>query len=212
MTRTAPARRPHKAIHPDIPVSRALLIQRRQSGIHGHGVYARTAIPAGHVIIEYTGERITKAESLRREATRLERARKGHDTCTYLFHLNQRHDLDGRRGGNVSRFINHSCQPNCHSENRRGHILIVATLGLGLDVTPTGDLFQFLDLNGAGRELRRIEQIAQQFGCGTMGAFGYALVGVLGNQNLPGFEASNIAGTTLGPVLTIQLLAARHQP
>jgi len=127
MTSSAPARRPRKALHPDIPVPPALLIQRRQSGIHGHGVYARTAIPAGHVIVEYTGERITKTESLRREAARLERARKGHDACTYLFHLNQRHDLDGRRGGNVSRFINHSCQPNCHSENRRGHILIVAT-------------------------------------------------------------------------------------
>ncbi|MCC8999936.1 MAG: hypothetical protein LM522_10650 [Candidatus Contendobacter sp.] len=96
--------------------------------------------------------------------------------------------------------------PNLGSYNSSDYILIVATFGLGLDVTPTGDLFQFLDLNGAGRELRRIEQIAQQFGCGTMGTFGYALVGVLGNQNLPGFEASNIAGTTVGPVLTIQLL------
>ena len=78
MTRSAPARRPRKALHPDIPVPPALLIQRRQSGIHGHGVYARTAIPAGHVIVEYTGERITKTESLRREAARLglERIRK----------------------------------------------------------------------------------------------------------------------------------------
>ena len=127
MTRSATARRPRKAIHPDIHVPPALLIQRRQSDIHGHGVYARTAIPAGHVIVEYTGERITKAASLRRETARLRRARQGHDTCTYIFHLNQRHDLDGRHGGNVSRFINHSCRPNCHSENRRGRILIVAT-------------------------------------------------------------------------------------
>lgn len=96
--------------------------------------------------------------------------------------------------------------PNLGPYNTSDYILIVATLGLGLDVTPTGDLFNFLDFNGAGRELRRIEQIAQQFGCGTMGTFGYALVGVLGNQNLPGFEASNVVGTNFGPVLTIQLM------
>ncbi len=109
------------------PIPPALLIQRRNSAIHGHGVYARVPIPAGHVIVEYTGERITKAESDRRDAARLVRARRGHDTCTYIFHLNQRHDLDGRRGGNVSRFINHSCAPNCCSELRRGRIWILAT-------------------------------------------------------------------------------------
>ncbi len=110
----------------ELPIPPTLLIQRRGSAIHGHGVYARVPIPAGHVIVEYTGERITKAESDRREAARLVRARRGHDTCTYIFHLDERHDLDGRRGGNISRFINHSCAPNCFSEKRRGRIWIVA--------------------------------------------------------------------------------------
>ncbi|HPE71421.1 MAG TPA: hypothetical protein PK018_04470 [Candidatus Competibacter sp.] len=101
--------------------------------------------------------------------------------------------------------------PNLGPYNSSDYILIVATIGLGLDVTPTGDLFNFLDYNGAGRELRRIEQIAQQFGCGTMGTFGYALVGVLGDLNQPGFEASNIAGTNVGPVLTLQLMPFVNQ-
>lgn len=110
----------------ELPVPPLSVIQRGRSGIHGRGVYARVAIPAGHVIIEYLGERITKAESHRREAARLERVRQGRDASTYIFELNQRHDLDGSRGGNISRFINHSCEPNCRAELERGRIWISA--------------------------------------------------------------------------------------
>ena len=109
-----------------LPLSPALLIRRGRSAIHGRGVYARIAIPEGYVIVEYTGERITKAESERREAARMERIRRGRDGATYIFDLNQRYDLDGRRGGNISRFINHSCEPNCRAELDRGRIWIIA--------------------------------------------------------------------------------------
>ncbi len=115
-----------KSSRPEPPVPPALLIRRGGSSIHGSGVYARIAIPAAHVIVEYRGERITKAESKRREDARIARVRRGHDSCTYIFDLNQRHDLDARRGGNISRFINHSCEPNCRSELDRGHIWIIA--------------------------------------------------------------------------------------
>ena len=109
-----------------LPIPTSALICRGDSDIHGAGVYARIAIPTGHVIVEYRGERITKAESERREAARLARIRRGRDSCTYIFNLNQRHDLDARRSGNISRFINHSCQPNCRSELEHGHIWIIA--------------------------------------------------------------------------------------
>lgn len=102
------------------------MVRRGRSGIHGHGVYARVAIPAGYVIVEYRGERITKAESARREKARLERVRRGQDGTTYVFRLNQRHDLDGRRWGNISRYINHSCDSNCRTEKQRGRIWIIA--------------------------------------------------------------------------------------
>jgi SET domain-containing protein len=102
------------------------VIRRARSDIHGHGVHARVAIPAGYVIIEYRGERITKAESARLEARRLDRIRRGHDSSTMTFRLNQRYDIDPRRGGNMSRYINHSCAANCRSEKRRGRIWIVA--------------------------------------------------------------------------------------
>jgi SET domain-containing protein len=110
----------------ELPVPPAHLIRRGRSGIHGRGVYARVAIPEGHKIVEYVGERITKAESERREAVRYERIRRGLDGATYIFELNSRYDLDGRRGGNLSRFFNHSCDPNCRAEQDRGRIWIIA--------------------------------------------------------------------------------------
>jgi hypothetical protein len=96
--------------------------------------------------------------------------------------------------------------PKLGNYNSNDYILALATLGVGLNNQPQGDFFQFLDLNGGGQELRRVEQIATQFNCGSLGTFGYALVGVLGNQNIPGFERSQIGLTGVGPILTVQLL------
>jgi len=90
--------------------------------------------------------------------------------------------------------------------NDSNHILIVATMGMGLNNQPQGDLFNFLDHNGGGIELRRIDQIATQFGCGSLGTYGYALVGVMGDQDIPGFEASIITAPSTGPILTLQLM------
>jgi SET domain-containing protein len=96
------------------------------SAIHGRGAYATQPIPAGTRIIEYTGERITKAEAIRREHARLRRQRRGGDGSVYIFELNKRYDLDGRTRRNPARLINHSCAPNCESQTVRGHIWIVA--------------------------------------------------------------------------------------
>jgi SET domain-containing protein len=108
------------------PGSATRWVTYRRSAIHGRGVFARRAIPDGTRILEYTGERITKPEAARREVQRLERQRRGGDDSVYIFVINRRHDLDGRTGRNVARFINHSCEPNCRSELSRGRIWIVA--------------------------------------------------------------------------------------
>lgn len=98
----------------------------RRSRIHGAGVYARGPIAAGARIIEYTGEKITKAESVRRERARQAEQARGGDGCVTIFTLNRRYDLDGRSARNVARRINHSCAPNCRAEQVRGRIWIVA--------------------------------------------------------------------------------------
>ena len=109
------------------------------SAIHGRGAYAARPIPSGTRIIEYTGERITKAESVRREEARLRRLKRGGDGSVYIFNLNRRHDLDGRSRRNVARLINHSCAPNCEAQSVRGRIWIVAKRDIAEDEELTFD-------------------------------------------------------------------------
>jgi uncharacterized protein len=97
-----------------------------RSPIHGQGIYAAKDISSGTRVIEYVGERITKAESDRRDAARQARMEKGEDGCVYIFQLNKRYDLDGGYAWNPARLINHACNANCESQNIRGHIWVVA--------------------------------------------------------------------------------------
>ncbi|MEE9553990.1 MAG: SET domain-containing protein-lysine N-methyltransferase [candidate division Zixibacteria bacterium] len=100
----------------------------RKSRIHGTGVFARTDIPAETRVIEYVGDRITKAESDRRYQLSWDRSQngKGDEGIVYIFTLNKRHDIDGDVGWNTARYINHSCDPNCETDIIRGHIWIIA--------------------------------------------------------------------------------------
>jgi SET domain-containing protein len=91
----------------------------------------------GTRVIEYVGERITKAEARRREQLRLRRQKRGGDGSVYIFELNRRYDLDGRMSANVARLINHSCAPNCRAETMRGRIWIIANrdISVGEELT-----------------------------------------------------------------------------
>lgn len=93
----------------------------RRSKIHGRGVSARVDIPKGTRLIEYTGEHISNAEADRRYDD--EFMRRHH---TFLFILNGRTCVDAGVGGNISRYINHSCDPNCVAWIEGGHIWIDA--------------------------------------------------------------------------------------
>jgi SET domain-containing protein len=88
--------------------------------VHGWGVFALEAIPKNKRIVDYAGERITSRESSAREEAYLV---KGHIWC---FKLNQRWVIDAAINGNVARFINHGCKPNCYSHIVDGVIWIRA--------------------------------------------------------------------------------------
>jgi SET domain-containing protein len=45
---------------------------------------------------------------------------------TFLFAVDDRFVIDGARGGNAARFINHSCEPNCESLVVRRRVFIHA--------------------------------------------------------------------------------------
>ena len=93
----------------------------RRSSIQGRGVYARRDIPSGTRLIEYTGERISNAEADRRD----EEARNTRHH-TFLFILSRRTVIDARYGGNASKYINHSCDPNCEARFEGVHIWVHA--------------------------------------------------------------------------------------
>src|SRR6266702_802730 len=96
------------------------MIEKRRSKIHGRGVYASHTIPKNTRIIAYAGEKISNRESLRRERRYI---RYGHIWC---FKLTNRTVIDAGVGGNIARFINHSCHPNCYIDIRKGIIWIRA--------------------------------------------------------------------------------------
>jgi hypothetical protein len=96
------------------------MISRKRSRIAGWGVYASQTIPKNKRIIDYAGERITHKESSKREDRYLRRGR------IWCFTLNSRWVVDAGVGGNIARFINHSCKPNCYVEIKNGTIWIRA--------------------------------------------------------------------------------------
>ncbi len=85
------------------------MIERRKSKISGWGVYATQPINKNKRIVTYEGERITNKESLRREE---KYTPKGTIWC---FRLNRLYVRDAAVGGNIARFINHACKPNCYT-------------------------------------------------------------------------------------------------
>jgi uncharacterized protein len=96
-------------------------IQTRRSGVHGKGVFALQPLAEGETLFEYRGEVITWKEALRRHP---------HDPLdpnhTFYFHIDDKHVIDGKHGGNSSRWINHSCKPNCEADEDGGRVFIKA--------------------------------------------------------------------------------------
>ncbi|MFC1723918.1 SET domain-containing protein [Nanoarchaeota archaeon] len=97
----------------------------RHSEIHGTGVFARNDIFKGERVIEYVGEKISKEESDKRYNEWLNNKSKD-DGTVYIFTLDDNYDIDGNVDYNTARFINHSCSPNCETDNTDGHIYILA--------------------------------------------------------------------------------------
>ncbi len=99
----------------------------KNSKIHGRGVYAKIAIPVETQIIQYIGEKITKAEAeIRAEKVR-EDARKHGTGAVYIFTLDDEYDIDGNVAWNTARLINHACETNCEAQIIDNEIWIVAT-------------------------------------------------------------------------------------
>ena len=96
------------------------MIEKRRSPIQGWGVFATQPINKNKRIVQYACEKITNRESLKREERYL---RRGHIWC---FQINRRWVRDAAVGGNIARYINHSCTPNCYTQVVGDIIWIIA--------------------------------------------------------------------------------------
>ncbi len=92
-------------------------IVARLSPIHGNGVFADELIRKGERIVRYKGEVRSHAQV---DEAYADIDENGH---TFLFTLNDDYVIDANVDGNVARWINHSCAPNCEAvleENAKG--------------------------------------------------------------------------------------------
>jgi SET domain-containing protein len=85
-------------------------IERKKSKLHGYGVFALETINKNKRIIDYAGELISNKQSESREDRYLSKG------CIWVFRVNRNWSRDANVGGNIARFINHSCTPNCWIE------------------------------------------------------------------------------------------------
>jgi len=84
-------------------------ILRRRSSVHGYGVYAAESITKNTRVIDYDGQLVRNGrECDAREARYLKQG------CIWTFRVNRAWSRDAAVGGNIARFINHACKPNCY--------------------------------------------------------------------------------------------------
>jgi uncharacterized protein len=110
------------------PLSGRGLVAARRSRIHGSGVFALRNIRKRQEIVHYLGKLRTHEDV---DETYAVADDDGH---TFYFTLNDKYVVDAARGGNVARWINHSCRPNCEAvteedpsgDPRKDRILIQA--------------------------------------------------------------------------------------
>jgi SET domain-containing protein len=125
----------------------------RRSPVHGRGLFANQKIRAGEFICEYKGARVRWKDILNRLPDGW--TRPGH---TFFFDLEEGLVIDGSRGGNSARWLNHACAPNCEAELSAERIFIYALR----DIPPGEELTLDYALVVDGRHNR---EIREQFRC-----------------------------------------------
>ncbi|MDX2109520.1 MAG: SET domain-containing protein-lysine N-methyltransferase [Verrucomicrobiota bacterium] len=133
-----------------------------ESAIHGRGLFASRAIAAGERIVDYRGEKITKAESARRATTQAAIAHEKGIGVVYTVSLDDEYDLDGSALDNPARYANHACSPNCELHYTSGTLWLIAVHDIAAGAELTFDY---------SYDLR--DYFAHPCRCGTAGCAGY---------------------------------------
>src|SRR5579884_1031714 len=88
-------------------------LEVRRSRIDGKGLFAKRALPPRRKLGEYAGERILEKEARRRVRTQKK---------LLIVETGDGYAIDGSVGGNLFRYLNHSCTPNTYMRIFHGHI------------------------------------------------------------------------------------------
>jgi hypothetical protein len=138
----------------------------RRSGIHGRGVFARRLIREDETVCEYKGEIISEAEV----ACRYPEDMQGLNH-TFVFGVAHNHNIDGGSKGNIARWINHACAPNCDTYEKDQRIFVRAVR----DIRPGEELFYDYAIE-AGERLTKTVKARWPCWCGAKKCRGTVLV------------------------------------
>jgi SET domain-containing protein len=127
-------------------------IVARRSRIQGRGVFATRDIAESERIVEYTGARISSEEA-DANAPDDEGPKRHH---TFLFAVDDHVVIDGSVGGNDSRYMNHSCEPNCEVVISRQRVFIHALRDIAEGEELVYDYWYTTDESYTLEDLRRI--------------------------------------------------------
>ena len=83
----------------------------KNSKIHGSGVFTEMKIPEDTFLFSYEGELIGKCMSDKREREYIKNGIKS----IYMFAIDDDKIIDATKRGNLARYVNHSCKPNCYT-------------------------------------------------------------------------------------------------
>ncbi|KEP61241.1 UNVERIFIED_CONTAM: histone lysine methyltransferase, putative [Hammondia hammondi] len=97
-------------------VVRTKLLKLGKSRVHGWGVFAAEPIYKDEFVIEYSAVVVSEAMANFREWQYMQSM----GGSTYLFKLKNSAIVDATQSGAVTRFINHSCRPNCQTRDLSG--------------------------------------------------------------------------------------------
>jgi len=104
----------------------------KSSALHGAGVYTTAPIKKGARVLEYTGPRLAakECEGLYSDTE-----------VTYLFAMDDNNIIID--GFGMAAFVNHSCDPNCETDQIAGRIWILAqrNIAAGEELTYDYNLF-----------------------------------------------------------------------
>ncbi|KAL4673648.1 hypothetical protein H8959_017582 [Pygathrix nigripes] len=110
-----------------------------RSRIHEWGLFAMEPIAADEMVIEYVGQNIRQMVADMREKRYVQEG----IGSSYLFRVDHDTIIDATKCGNLARFINHCCTPNCYAKvitiESQKKIVIYSKQPIGVDEEITYD-------------------------------------------------------------------------